>query len=210
MPLQNRLKPNGEIVKTSERGTLMGNRGILHNENKELISNSKIKGWVTCRLEFKGRKRELMAKNRYTELFFLDEATAFCAGHRPCAECRRERYNEFKLKWLEANYELLNGEKSSIANIDKIIHTERIKKKEKVTYIEQLNKLPTGTMFELDSKIFLIWESSVYQWSFNGYTISNIIISDILVTVLTPYSYVEMFKKGFTPKVHQTIKNDKN
>lgn len=208
MPLQNRLKPNGEIVKTSERGTLMGNRGIIHNENKELISVSKIKGWVTCRLEFKGRKRELMAKGRYTELFFLDEATAFAAGHRPCAECRRERYNEFKNKWLEANEKLLLGEKDSVGNIDKIIHKERINKKEKVTFLANLNTLPIGTVIEIDNEILLIWKDALYIWDFQGYQLSKKKISNIDVKVLTPKSYVNMFKKGFTPDVHYSLKKE--
>ena len=95
MPLQNRVNPNGELKAVKSRGAFLGNRGIIHNDEKEIIAPFKIKGWVTCQLEFKGRKRELMAKGRYTELFFLDEATAFSAGHRPCAECRRTRYNEF-------------------------------------------------------------------------------------------------------------------
>ena len=124
MPLQNRVSPIGSIVSVSSKGTLMGNRGRLHNENKELKSLSKHKCWVACKLEFKGRKRELMAPNKYTELFFLDEATAFTAGHRPCGECRKDRYKEFKSKWLEANFDLLNGEKDSIGNIDKIVHKE--------------------------------------------------------------------------------------
>jgi hypothetical protein len=100
----------------------LGNRGVLHNSNKEIISTHRIKGWVTCLLEFKGRKREIMAPNRYTELFFLDEVTAFAAGHRPCAECRRERYNEFKEKWLIANGDLLEDKNTTVANINKIIH----------------------------------------------------------------------------------------
>lgn len=132
MPLQNRVSPNGDIVATYQRGMFMGNRGILHNDEKELVSTSKIKGWVTCRLEFKGRKRELMAKGRYTELFFFDEATAFAAGHRPCAECRRERYKEFKSKWLEANGTLLGGDSTAIGEIDKIIHKQRIHKQKKL------------------------------------------------------------------------------
>lgn len=205
MPLQNRLRPDGKIVKEIEYGTLMGNRGILHNENKELVSNSKIKGWVTCKLEFKGRKRELMAKSRYTELFFLDEATAFSAGHRPCAECRRDRYNEFKTKWLEANIDLLDKQKTTISNIDKIIHLERINKKEKVTFTEYLDNLPTGTMIKINENIYLIWNMKLYKWDFKGYKESQLKIDSIKVNVLTPFSYVKMFKKGFIPQVHKSL-----
>jgi len=151
MPLQNRVNPKGEIKAIKSRGEFLGNRGIIHNEQQEIVSPFKIKGWVTCQLEFKGRKRELMAKGRYTELFFLDEATAFSAGHRPCSECRRPRYKEFKDKWLEANQNLLVNDSTSIANIDKIIHQDRINKKQKVTYQDKMNLLPKGTMIQIDS-----------------------------------------------------------
>lgn len=91
MPLQNRVNPRGTIEQSSARGTFMGNRGVLHNGKRELTRQFKTKAWIICLLEFKGRKRELMTPGRYTELFFLDEVTAFAAGHRPCAECRRKR-----------------------------------------------------------------------------------------------------------------------
>mgnify|MGYP002639484216 FL=1 len=205
MPLQNRVSPNGDIIATSQRGMFMGNRGILHNDEKELVSTSKIKGWVTCRLEFKGRKRELMAKGRYTELFFFDEATAFAAGHRPCAECRRERYKEFKSKWLEANGTLLDGDSTAIGAIDKIIHAQRIHKQKKVTYQALLNSLPDGVIVTIDSENYLIWKEKLFLWSFDGYKLSNLTIDDREVSVLTPHSYVEMFKQGFVPMVHASI-----
>ena len=205
MPLQNRVNPNGELKAVKSRGAFLGNRGIIHNDEREIIAPFKIKGWVTCQLEFKGRKRELMAKGRYTELFFLDEATAFSAGHRPCAECRRTRYNEFKEKWLEANQSLLLDNSTSIANIDKIIHRDRINKKQKVTYQDKMHLLPKGTMIEINSIQYLIWNNKVFKWTFEGYEPTNINITNNDVTILTPKSYVEMFKKGFTPTVHSSL-----
>ncbi|MBT4289856.1 MAG: hypothetical protein HOD92_21225 [Deltaproteobacteria bacterium] len=89
MPLQNRVDPWGRILTSPYRGTLLGNRGILHNENRQVVKNHQHQNWVTCLLEFKERKRELMSPHHYTELFFLDEATALSAGHRPCGECTR-------------------------------------------------------------------------------------------------------------------------
>lgn len=90
MPRQNRVNPFGEIIATPERGTFMGNRGVLHDEEGRVRRKWKVKRWIVCVLEFRGRKRKVMTPRRYTELFFLDEATALAAGHRPCAECRRE------------------------------------------------------------------------------------------------------------------------
>src|SRR6476659_4289637 len=95
MPLQNRVTPGGELIATSARGTLMGNRGTLHDDNKAIVRTSRNMMWLICRLEFKGRKRPLMSPGTYTELFFLDEAVALAAGHRPCGESRRAQYRAF-------------------------------------------------------------------------------------------------------------------
>ena len=95
MPLQNRVSPSGELLADNARGSWLGNRGILHNEKKEIIRPWKQKNWVLCELNFKERKREVFSQNSYSELFFLDEATALSAGHRPCASCRRQRVDEF-------------------------------------------------------------------------------------------------------------------
>jgi hypothetical protein len=90
-PLQNRVTPSGDLIATAARGTLMGNRGRLHEPCRRIVRRvaGGYRAWVTCRLKFRGRHRTVMAPNRYTELFFLDEATALAAGHRPCGECRR-------------------------------------------------------------------------------------------------------------------------
>ena len=77
----------------------MGNRGVLHDDESRIRRKWHGKRWIVCVLEFRGRKRKVMTPGRYTELFFLDEATALAAGHRPCAECRRERFNAFRCAW---------------------------------------------------------------------------------------------------------------
>ena len=100
MPRQNRITPFGEIVSVPDRGTMMGNRGILHDVDGRIRRRWQVKRWLLCVLEFKGRHRMVMTPNRYTELFFLDEATGLAAGHRPCAECRRSRLLAFRNAWL--------------------------------------------------------------------------------------------------------------
>ena len=97
MPLQNRVTPLGELVADPARGLVYGNRGCLHDAEGRIRRRYAGKRWIACRLEFRGRRRtRLLQPGRYTELFFLDEATAFAAGHRPCAECRREDYVRFQ------------------------------------------------------------------------------------------------------------------
>ena len=106
MPLQNRVNPMGDIIATSARGSLMGNRGgSMHNDNKELMSISKTSRWITCQLAFKGRKRELMSKGLYTELFFSMKLQHFLLGIDPVLSVE-ERYNEFKSAWVDANSDL--------------------------------------------------------------------------------------------------------
>ena len=95
VPKQNRVTPFGEIVAVPERGTLMGNRGVLHDDRGTIRRPWQLRRWILCVLEFKNRKRSVMSPGCYTELFFLDEATGLAAGHRPCAECQRPRFREF-------------------------------------------------------------------------------------------------------------------
>jgi hypothetical protein len=126
MPRQNRVTPFGEIVSVPERGTMMGNRGILHDVDGRIRRRWRVKRWLICVLEFKGRHRMVMAPNRYTELFFLDEATGLAAGHRPCAECRRSRFLAFRNAWGAANRHISGSESIRAAMMDNQLHAERI------------------------------------------------------------------------------------
>src|SRR5579859_6516008 len=99
MTLQNRVTPFGDIVAVEGRGLLMSNRGILHDDTRRIVRYSQVRRWIACRTEFRDRRRTIMRPHSYTELFFLDEATAFAAGHRPCAECRNADYRRFKAIW---------------------------------------------------------------------------------------------------------------
>ena len=105
MPLQNRVDPFGRIVAVAARGTLMGNRGCLHDDHDHPVRQYQGRRWIICVLDFKGRRRKPMPPGQYTSLFFLDEATALAAGHRPCAECQRERFNAFRAHWAAGNPE---------------------------------------------------------------------------------------------------------
>lgn len=206
MPLQNRVDPWGRLQAVSSRGAWLGNRGILHNEQKKIVAPWRHKSWVTCKLQFKDIRREVFSPRRYSELFFLDEATALSAGHRPCAECRRERYNEFKNLWLKS---VARRESVSVAEIDKQLHAERaarggIKVKHSCTFAE----LPEGAFIEIDDEAFLFWNGELKKWSFDGYVGSAPLpAEDDLVTLLTPPSIVELMRKGLVPQVHESANN---
>ena len=200
--LQNRVDPQGNIIKTSARGLWMGNRGQLHDDQQNVVRRFKLKAWLTCLLEFNSRKREVMAPNRYTELFFLDEATAFSAGHRPCFECRREDYNRFKYCWLKGNHEYGFDNKTSVREIDNILHRERIDSAgEKITYQDNPENLPDGTFILFHSRPYLIANKLMYGWSPSGYDIVIDLPKLKKVIVLTPKSIVHAFRAGYKPQM---------
>jgi hypothetical protein len=199
--LQNRVDPQGNIISTSARGTWMGNRGQLHDQGKAILRPFKLKAWLICVLEFKDRHRQVMAPNLYTELFFYDEATAFAAGHRPCYECRRTAYDAFKLYWLKGNPEYGYNNKTSIREIDEVMHRERIDhKKNKVTFKASPADLPDGTFIWFKDQAFLIAGNLIHPWTPFGYERGQP-IPDHRVTVLTPQSIVNAFRAGYRPQM---------
>jgi hypothetical protein len=198
MPLQNRVDPFGAIFKTPARGTLMGNRGgALHNDRREIVRGYKSRRWITCVLEFKDRHRRVMSPNRYTELFFLDEAVAFAAGHRPCAECRRERFTAFQNAW--PNHE------TRADDMDGVLHRARIGHRgAKVTYQAALRSLPNGSFAQIEGSPYLVWDDALFLWTPEGYSKKIPRTGRGTVTVLTPEPIVQCFRRGYTPAVHDS------
>jgi hypothetical protein len=205
MPLQNRVTPCGEIVAVTARGTFMGNRGgAIHNERREIVRQYASRRWIACVLEFRGRKRTVMSPNRYTELFFLDEALALAAGHRPCAECRRERFNAFKEAWLRSK-RLPAGSFVSADSIDLELHRARIgPRREKVTYRAPLHSLPDGCYVLMAGEIYLVSGDSIYLWSPEGYRDRIRRSNASTVEVLTPEPIVRCLRHGYEPKIHES------
>jgi|SRR5690348_423445 len=200
--MQNRVGPMGNIIDSPARGAWMGNRGQLHDDTKFIQRPFKLKAWLTCLLEFKGRKREVMSPGLYTELFFLDEATAFSAGHRPCFECRREDHYRFKMFWLKGNPEYKFTENTSINKIDAILHTERINSRgNKITYLDNIDNLPAGTFILFDNEPYLVANHQLYHWTASGYNNEMALPKNKIVSVLTPRSIVNTFSAGYIPQM---------
>ncbi len=161
--LQNRVDPFGNIFKTAARGTMMGNRGgALHNSNREIVRRYKSRRWIACVLEFRGRRRIVMSPNRYTELFFLDEAVAFAAGHRPCAECRRERFNAFRNAWRVAKRQVRHP---SADEMDLELHRARLDRGKKVVYEAPLSSLPDGCFVQVQDRAYLVRRGALLLWT---------------------------------------------
>jgi len=183
----------------------MGNRGILHDDTNKIVRPWAHKAWVTCLLEFKKIKRPRpFSKGNYSELFFIDEATAFAAGHRPCAYCQRQRHLAFKAAWLQANVVEENHAGTSMKEIDDILHAERaVRGGGKTTFDAMLSELPSGVIFEYESHAYLVSNRAGYlRWSFGGYLDARNIEPTAVVKVLTPRSIVRAFRRGFSPLVH--------
>jgi hypothetical protein len=204
MPLQNRVTPRGEIVAVEARGTFMGNRGgALHNEKREIVRQYASRRWITSLLEFKGRPRVVMSPGRYTELFFLDEAVALAAGHRPCAECRRERFNAFKAAWLPERV----GNSLYADDMDRELHRARIDGlKQKVTYRADSKALPDGCFVQIGDASYLVWRDALLRWSPEGYVERHGRASQGDVTVLTPEPIVRCLGHGYEPDIHPSAR----
>lgn len=202
MPLQNRVDPFGNLIRTPARGTMMGNRGgALHNASQEIVRSYKSRRWITCALEFRGRHREVMSPHRYTELFFLDEAVAFAAGHRPCAECRRERYNAFRDVWTHAKRQ----NKPPFADeMDLELHPARMDKRKKVTYEELLRWLPDGCFVQIAKSAYLVLGDALLLWTPEGYAKRETRHKSSIVKVLTPKPIVACFREGYEPEIHES------
>ena len=195
MPLQNRLTPFGDLIATSARGTLMGNRGgRLHDpETKEVTGRRWVsRQWIYCVLSFKNRRRNVMGQG-YTELFFLDEWTALAAGHRPCFECQREKAKKFAAFW--AAVEGLSTPPRA-PEMDLQLHQERLQSRQKATHRQDAAKVPNGVMIEIDGQAFLVADDNILPWSPTGYG-APLKRPRGGVAVLTPPMIVAVLAKGF-------------
>jgi len=202
MPLQNRVTPTGEIVADDSRGLMMGNRGCLHGQGRSLgVSRWRSKLWICCLLEFKGVRRDPMPPGRWTALFFLDEATALSAGHRPCAYCRRPDYLAFTQAWRAAR-QLPRSPRAT--EMDAALHAERTdRSRHKLSCRAPATALPDGVMVRIGTQPGLLIGGRVHPWSFRGYGVPAAVAPGE-VEVLTPPSIVAAITAGYQPLVHHS------
>ena len=204
MPRQNRVTPFGAIVATPERGTLMGNRGCLHDDQGHIKRQFQRQSWVICLLSFKNRKRPIMQPGHYTELFFLDEATALAAGHRPCATCQRDRFNLFQEFWAKANPEIISNRKPTATLIDTVLHSERTSDNTQARReCNSMGSLPDGTFITNDERnAYVILKNRLLKWSHAGYENTKGHDFQFPARVLTPASIVKMLSAGYPVGIH--------
>lgn len=202
MPLQNRVTPTGEILVDASRGTSMGNRGCLHDADRRLgTARWRSKAWICCTLDWKGVRRDPMPPGRWTALFFLDEATALAAGHRPCAYCRRAAFLDYARAWATAQG--IDGRAHAPA-IDARLHTERVDPatRRQRTWPASIGDLPDGVMIARDGAPGLLLGGRCLPWSFAGYGHGERVPPGTDVALLTPPSTVAAIREGYRPAVH--------
>lgn len=201
MPRQNRVTPTGELIAVPTRGLFMGNRGILHDDAGNIRRLYVGRRWIICVLSFKGRQRQVMSPGHYTELFFYDEAVAFAAGHRPCAECQRSRFDAFRRHWTQVN----DPNARRVDDIDRVLHNERLTAdRRKRTYRAPLDTLPDGAFIQWDTPT-LVFGARLYPWTPAGYCEPFARPSGVEVEVLTPPSLVAVLANGYPLQFHPQL-----
>jgi hypothetical protein len=198
MPLQNRVTPLGDLIADPARGLVYGNRGCLHDDDGRIRRRFAVKRWISCRLDFRGWHREpLMQPGRFTELFFLDEATALAAGHRPCALCRRADYDRLTEIWGT-----LHPRQRGADAIDEQLHGERV---DPVTrgqrlHVAPLAELPDGTFVLEQGEPHLVLGSRLLRWTPAGY-VDPKPRSGGEAALITPPSLAAVLRAGWDPLV---------
>jgi hypothetical protein len=203
MALQNRITPFGDIVAIPQRGMFMGNRGIIHDPATKTLLRKRwsSKAWIICTCSYKDVRRDVMATRSWTELFFLDEAVALAAGHRPCFACRRESANAFRVAWSAAK----RMQKPSAPSIDAVLHQERLR--DGLKRIHPLHipipALPDGAVVAIADQAFTLASGLAFRWTEKGYA-SPIELkkADGLVT---PPSTIQTIIAGYRPALHPDI-----
>lgn len=200
MPLQNRVLPTGEIVAIPDRGLFTGNRGIIHDPATKTLLRRRwtSKAWIICLCAYKGMHREVMARQSWTELFFLDEVTALAAGHRPCFYCRRPDALRFQAAWAKGN----GAESPGAPEMDARLHAERLDGKAKRTYPFDGDSadLPDGTMISAAGALYAVAGGRVLRWSAGGYRPD--VAPAAGIDILTPPSTMRALAAGYRPVFH--------
>ena len=199
MPLQNRVTPLSELIADPARGLVYGNRGCLHDGAGQIRRRYNGRRWIACRLEFRGWHREpLMQPGRFTELFFLDEATAFAAGHRPCALCRRADYDRFTALWLQVH----PGQAGADA-IDAQLHDERVAPgtRAQLHHKASLDDLPDGAFVMHDGEPRIVLGGELLRWTAAGYGPRAARPAGAPAQLITPPSLTAILRAGWQPAV---------
>ena len=199
-PARNRVSPRGNIIAVEGRGAWMGNRGRLHEGagTRDIVRSHRSRAWITCLLEFRGRYTPQWAPNHYTQLFFLDEAVAFAAGHRPCAECRRSEYNAYRQAWQHNHGDAMPYAK----DMDSVLHRERTGEPQLMVWTD----LPDGVFVETERGPAVVAGDHVTVFDEQVYAYGERLRRPVEghATVITPASNVAVLRAGYPVQIDQS------
>jgi hypothetical protein len=197
-PARNRVTPMGDIVAIALRGAWTGNRGVIHRD-REIVRFHASDLWITCALQFRGRWREQWLPNRWTHLFFHDEAVSFAAGHRPCGECRRASYNAYRAAWAEG----LGGDPPSAKEMNRRLHGERIVRGTHRRRLHDMawRELPDGAFVALEDGTALVLGDALVEWTHAGYRARRARPASGTATVITPPATVAALRAGYPVQI---------
>ncbi|MEZ5922786.1 MAG: hypothetical protein R3D57_00205 [Hyphomicrobiaceae bacterium] len=202
VPLQNRVAPTGALEAVEARGLMMGNRGgQFHRPEGRLgLRRWASRAWIACRLEWKGRHEDIWADRHYTQLFFLDEATALAAGHRPCALCRRADFNRFAALWGAVEGQ---NEAPRVATMDDVLHRQRWASRGRSSEAPvAASSLPDGSMLLVGEVPHLVMNDRIWRWTFEGYCSEHLPAAEIEGTPITPPAIRRVLAAGYRPMLH--------
>jgi hypothetical protein len=203
MTLQNRVTPFGDIVAIAQRGIFTGNRGILHDPATKTLLGRRwaSKAWLVCACDYKDRRREVMGGRSWTELFFLGEAVALAAGHRPCFFCRRAAAERFRGAWATAH----GGPPLRAAAIDTILHQELLDRGRKRVHPlpGAVDALPDGAMVAAADAAYTLRGGRAYRWTEDGDAASETLPG--ADGLLTPPSTLAALNAGYRAELHPSI-----
>jgi hypothetical protein len=197
-PARNRVTPTGDIVAIPLRGAWTGNRGIVH-AGREIVRFHASDLWITCELEFRGRWHEQWVPHHFTFLYFHDEAVSFAAGHRPCAECRRDRYNAYRDAWAAG----IGGDPPSAKAMNRQLHRERIVAGTHRRRLHDMpwGALPDGTFVMLDQGPAVVVGDHCTLWTHRGYGAQELLPRQGTATVITPPATVAALRAGYAVQI---------
>jgi hypothetical protein len=207
-PARNRVTPFGDIIAVPGRGAWMGNRGRLHEgaDSRDIVRNHQNKTWITCALSYKDRRLTQWQPGHYTQLFFLDEAVAFAAGHRPCAECRRPAYNSYRSAWSAAS----PGHVIRAKDMDDVLHQERrfVGRTDRPRHDVSWIDLPDGTFVNLEQGPAVVVDDHLALWEASDNTYRQHLSRprDGIASVITPASNVAVLNAGYPVRIDESAR----
>jgi hypothetical protein len=208
MARRNRVDPWGDLHAVPERGLLTGNRGCLVDDRGEVVRHHRGRLWITCLIEYRGWRQPLDRPGRWTPIFFLDEAVALAAGHRPCALCRREAY----LRYRNAIAAALESESLSAADdLNRRLAAQRLRPgrgldraTDRILWRLEIGRLPSGAVIVIDGTATLLLDDRVLDFAFTGWGHPRLRPRNGEVPVLTPPTSVAALANGYVPVLHPT------